>query len=297
MTTSLDLDQVEIRADTDAALVIGRGTAFEWAEDGPTWWNPIEVTTNDEKRSGAHGYTPGIDYRGKHVATLIVTILGESRADIAEKIDAWKAACAIAEGDELVAVRARLLVGETRVRFGRFRIPGAVNAAAAAENFTAIGSAQFEVLDGLTYSDTERSLVTGRVVPGAGIELPAELPWELPESAAGSVNAVNAGTAPGYWRARLTGPLEQPVLDHLESGTRLALTANGGVNLAPGQFLDIDSRRRTVLLNGTADRQSQLAVPPPDRWGGLAVGDNTFRLSADDGAGTLSVFWRDAYHS
>ncbi len=294
--TVLARNQVELRADTPDALVIGPATSYQWVREGPRWWASAQIRDFDEDRAGAHGVTPGRDLRGTHAATIQVQITAATQAELADRIDAWKAATAI-ESDELLAVRARLLDDETRVRFGRFRVGGEIDAKDGPRGHYAIGSAQFVTLDGLTYSDTEQAASTTRVLPGEGVELPAELPIEFPASATGALSIVNAGTAPGFWRARLSAPLSQPVIEHLESGRRLALTANGGVNLTGGQFLDLDSRSRSVLLNGTADRRSQLAVPPPERWAVLARGTNTFRLTATDGDGLLTVFGRHAYHS
>jgi hypothetical protein len=287
--------QAEIRADTSAALLIGDDTDFMWVREGPHWWGAPEIRTTDIPRSGADGSTLGRDLLGKHVTTLQVTILGDDESDVGDKIDAWKAACAhTPEG--LIAVRANLL-GRTRVRYGRFRIPGEADAALARNGYVAIGSAQFEVLDSRTYGDTAHTAVTGRVQEGSGFTPPFTPPFTLGASVGGTVDAFNAGNTTAPWTARLDGPLTYPTVTHLESGQRLslALTANGGIDLAAGQWIDLDSTNRSVLLNGTADRRTQLTID--STWWELAPGSNTFELSADTGTGTLTVSWRDVYVS
>jgi hypothetical protein len=293
MPAALLRNQVEIRAGTDTALVVGPQTAYQWVREGPKWWAGAAVRDFDKPRGGADGYTPGRDLLGKHATTFQVQITGISQADLAEKVDAWKAACALA-ADDLVAVRARLLAGETRVRYGRFRMPGEADAKDGARAHFAVGSAQFVTLDGFTYSDEEHSLATPRVSGGSGFTPPFEVPFTLGASETGSVAADNAGNAPGSWRITLTGPLAQPVITHLESGQRLAFTANGGVDLLAGQTLELDQARRSVLLNGVADRRTQMSE---EDWWPLAAATTTYRLDADSGAGQMTVRWRDAYHS
>ena len=293
--TVLSRNQIELRADTDDALVVGPGTDFQWVREGPKWWAGADVREFDEARGGADGYTPGRDLLGRHATPLQVQIRAVSQADLAAKIDAWKAATAIS-ADDLVAARARLLTDETRVRYGRFRVPGEVGGEDAARARFAVGSAQFVTFDGLTYSDEVHELSTGRVTGGAGFTPPFVPPFTLGAGTAGSLAAANAGNTTGWWEATLTGPLDQPVIEHLESGLRLAFTANGGVDLSAGQTLVLDSRRRSALLNGTADRLTQLSVDR-DWWGLSHLAVTTFRLTAGDGAGQLRVRWRDAYHS
>lgn len=293
--TTLTNGQAELRAGTDAALVIGDGTDFDWTADGPLWWSGTEVRTSDQARSGANGYVVGRDLLGKHTSTIQAYLLGDTEAELGDRIDAWKAACAYAS-DELVTVRL-CAFGRTRRRVGRFRIPGDVSTPHARTDYFAIGSAQFEALDPLTYGDDLQSDSTQRRQDGAGFAVPFDVPFDLPASVGGSFTITNAGNVAAPWTARLDGPLTYPEITHLESGRRLSLafSANGGVDLATGEYLDLDSASRSVLLNGTADRRTQLTID--STWWDLDPGANTFELAADAGAGTLTVSAYDAFYS
>jgi hypothetical protein len=287
--------QCEIRAGTDAALVIGDGTSFSWTQDGPAWWAGTEVRVSDQARTGANGYIAGTDLLGKHTDTIQCLLLGDDASDVGDLIDQWKAACAYSP-DELVAVRLNAL-GRTRIRYGRFRIPGEVDAKAARTGSLGVASAQFEALDPLTYSDDETSDATGRVTSAGGITWAVTWPVSWPAGTSGAITITNGGNAPAPWTARLAGPLTYPEITHVESGRRLALdlSANGGVDLGADDFLDLDSAARSILLNGSADRRSQLTID--SQWWDLDPGDNTFVLAADAGGGTLTVTSRDAFFS
>lgn len=295
MATALTDGQAELRADSDAALVIGDGTNYAWADDGPQWWASPAVRTTDQDRTNTDGVTPGRDLLGSHVTTLQVLLLGDSASDVGDRIDTWKAACARAS-DELVTVRLCAL-GRTRRRYGRFRIVGDVDAHEARTGWMAIGACQFEALDPRTYGDDEHTASTPRVQPGSGFSVPFTPPFSLGAAVGGTINATNDGNTAGPWTARLDGPLTYPEISHLESGRRLSLdlTANGGVTLGTGEWLDFDSQSRSILLNGTTDRRTQLTIDSD--WWSLLPGANTFTLAADDGTGELTVSWRDTYLS
>lgn len=284
-------NQMEIGA---GGLTIGPGTAFQWVDSGPQWFTAAPVRTNDMDRQSANGTVAGFDFLGKHTATLQVSILGDSDSDLADKIDAWKAACTV-RTDTLVQLRSSFL-GRARVRYGRFRRGGDVDASMAAKGHTAIGSAQFETLDALTYGDAVNSSTTARRGPSTGITFPITFPINFGSAlSTGGLTAVNGGNAPAPWVAVLVGPLANMFISHTESGRYLLLTANGGINLAPGEILVLDSRTHGVLMHGTANFGPRLAFE--SHWWDLAPGANTITLAAASGTGTVTVQWRDTWWS
>ena len=73
------------------------------------------------------------------------------------------------------------------------------------------------------------------------------------------------------------------------TGQSLTLTAT----LASGDYIDVDTAARTVLLNGTADRYSYLTTP---QWWGIQPGANEIRYFADvTTASTATVTFRSAW--
>jgi hypothetical protein len=81
--------------------------------------------------------------------------------------------------------------------------------------------------------------------------------------------------------------LSSPRIDQVGSPGRLEWV---GLNLLPGQTLELDSQARTAKLNGTADR-----VPSTRDWFRLPPGDSQVQLTAASGSGSLSIDYRDAW--
>lgn len=292
--TTLRNGQAELRAGSSAALVVGDGTSFNWVAEGPSWWGGPEVLSSNQKRSGADGYVAGRYLLGKHVTTIQVNIFASSESDAGDKIDQWKTACA-STPDDPVTIRFNAL-GRTRRRYGYFIEAGDVNAAFARYgDHWLIGSAQFEVLDSRTFGDDVHTAGTGRAIEGPGVVLPVTLPLTLPAGSTGTVALVNAGNAPTPWTARIDGPLNNFTLNHLEFGQRLAFTANGGLTLDTGEWVDLDSDGNSVLFAGTADRRPQLTLD--SKWWELGVGTNSIRVAADSGAGFVTFTWGDCFLS
>jgi len=283
--------QVEYRG-----LLLGSGTRFHLAGieglDGPAY------RSADIARSRAHGEVRrGLDFLPGRDITLTIEIsdTGDESYQAAQReFDAIMVPLEDAPGEPLVvkfpgreavrvvcAPRAYSRPNDYRYSIGRM----------------AATVAQFHAHDPLVYSNTEHVDDTTRRQEGSGFSPPVTAPFTLGAAVGGSIGIVNAGNIAAPWTARLDGPLAYPEITHLELGRRLslALVANGGVNLATGDWIDIDSAARSVRLNGTADRRTQLTVD--SEWWDLDPGSNPFQLDADSGDGTLTVTWHDGYLS
>jgi LysM repeat protein len=109
----------------------------------------------------------------------------------------------------------------------------------------------------------------------------------------GRVTAVNDGASPAFPVLRLDGPVANPSIEQVTTGSTLTLDAS----LQVGEFLLIDTRSRAVLLMGTSPRRSW--VRGGSVWPLLQPGSNelAYRGSALPGApgqsSLLTVTWRD----
>lgn len=129
---------------------------------------------------------------------------------------------------------------------------------------------------------------TAVVVAQGGLALPWVFPVAIPDpgSASGAVNIVNGGTAPTPPLVEMWGPALNPglVSDTVNEGLRLALS------LAAGQFVQVDFRNRTLLLNGNEDVSGQIDRDRSTWWdqdtvdnpAGLIVGAQSLRYVADN---------------
>jgi hypothetical protein len=84
-----------------------------------------------------------------------------------------------------------------------------------------------------------------------GVSLPTDLPTALPVRTSGGSKVVeNIGDMGSPWTARIVGPAPSPTITAVDLGATFTVD----IDLQPGDTLDVDSRHRTVLLNGTASR-------------------------------------------
>jgi len=117
-----------------------------------------------------------------------------------------------------------------------------------------------------------------------------------PSAAIGSGTVNNAGNTDAYPLIRIYGPATEPALDNDTQGKSLAFV---GLTLAAGEFLEIDTRTKTILLNGDPanSRYDKLSYPASEWWS-LSPGDNLIRFhpTTYTAATTVAeISWRDAY--
>lgn len=112
----------------------------------------------------------------------------------------------------------------------------------------------------------------------------------------GSASLVNAGNSDAYPVIRIYGPVTEPVLDNNTQGKSLAFV---GLTLVAGEYLEVDTRAKTILLNGdsASSRYDKLSFPA-SQWWTLSPGTNLVRFhpaTFTDGVTVAVVTWRDAY--
>jgi len=87
---------------------------------------------------------------------------------------------------------------------------------------------------------------------------------------------------------RVNGPVTNPYLENITTGEFLYITYTLGV----GEWLDIDFKDKTVLLNGESSRY----YTKSGTWWMLQPGDNNVRLGGTTtGSPSATVSWRDAW--
>ena len=117
-------------------------------------------------------------------------------------------------------------------------------------------------------------------------------PYTLPSTinatvVSGSVDVVNAGTAPAPVTVRFDGPVSGPTV-RLPDGQWVSFD----LDVLPGQSLVVDLDARTVLLNGVSRRGAMRG-----RWLVLGPGNNTltFDAASYDEAARMTVSWSDSW--
>lgn len=137
---------------------------------------------------------------------------------------------------------------------------------------------------------------SGATPPG-GRTYPLTYPRSYPAATpVGTATVHNDGTAPAYPLLRLYGPCTDPVIDNLTQGYSLVFTS---LTVAASDFVEVDTRARTIYLNGdpTASLYNKLSYPT-SHWWTLSPGDNTIKYhpaTFTDATTVAEVNWRDAF--
>jgi hypothetical protein len=125
---------------------------------------------------------------------------------------------------------------------------------------------------------------------------PLEPPLEFPEFIGGGPTPVaNVGSAPAHWVARIFGPCSSPILTNLNSGQVVSLP---GLAITSGNYIEVNSRERTVLLNGDSGASRYRFLDfAGSSWWTLAPGASFVTFAADSSAppAMADLTWHDTY--
>lgn len=276
-----------------SGLTMGAGTAYSISSIAGLLDLP-EVRSADRVRLRRHGALAGDDFAGVREIEIELVLVGDGLDDtsFAAALDALLAATRIGRaelpltfripgvaggGDRLVYARPRkreLLLDPERMAA---RVPEIV--------------LQLVATDPRLYDATEGTGLSTLPTAGGGLEFPLDFDLTFGAvSTGGTITAVNVGTFPTSPTFRIDGPITNPRIENVTAGKTLALN----ITLLTGEWLDIDTEARTILLGGTASRYSSLAVG--SEWWDLEPGTSevTFRATTPTAA-TLSMTWRSAW--
>lgn len=268
-------------AATLRGFTIGPGGAASLLT-GSNLWDAPQLRTNDSDMPSSHGSLAGADRLGARLVTVAAQIVEATKAAALARWLELAAAWAPSDVDLELAYTDDsgdyLLVG--RPRQAR---PFMANLAAGIIE----AECRFAATNPFILSAAEHTADTSAPTPAVGRTYPRLYSWHYgPPGTGGSMSATNAGTAPAGWRASIVGPCSEPRLVGPD-GT----VAYGG-SLAAGETLELDSRARSVLLQGTASR---FALLTDFRWWTLPPGTSEVQFSTADNGGHVFLSWRDTW--
>jgi hypothetical protein len=113
---------------------------------------------------------------------------------------------------------------------------------------------------------------------------------------AGTSSMFNAGTADAYPVLRVYGPCQDPTIENLTQGKALVF---GGLAIDAGEFVEIDTRAKTVRFLGLAtDSRYGTVVFAESSWWTLSPGPNAVRFTPAEfsAAAEVVIEWRDAWY-
>jgi Phage tail protein len=99
----------------------------------------------------------------------------------------------------------------------------------------------------------------------------------------GGLEVFNAGNHDAYPVITIFGPVDSPVVSESSSGRHIGFD----IELALGEFLVVDTRRKRVMLNGVVSRRS--TVTPGSRFPYVKPGSSSFFFSGNSSEATPSA--------
>lgn len=242
---------------------------------------PIRV--NVANRPGQHGAIIHADKLTERPITIEGFLAGLSESDWSTERDALNGAMAPRGSDGALTVGDRIL----------YCRPVGLDWGGYQNYIHNEYQAQFKAADPILYGATLKS--TNIYLPTAtgGFAFPLGFPLAFGTVSVGGLYlAANAGNIAVYPSlVRIYGPVDNPQLKNNTTGDYLKLT----LSVASGDYLELNFRDRTIMLNGTASRYSYL--DSASTWFQLEPGDNEIRYTANTyQAGSYCQFqFRDGY--
>lgn len=208
-------------------------------------------------------------FYGKRRFSLQGYVIGTSPSDLIAKLDAFRAALDILNGEQpiiftllngrIVQINAVLLQLDAPYK------PGVINAV----EFNAAFEASFPYLVSQTLTTQSISLASG----GGGTVPPPTMPMGLAADSGGKIFVANNGNAPFYPTARITGPITNPSLRNVSLQKDILFT----LTLGSGEYIDIDFQQQSIIDNTGRNRYDSKS----GTWWYLAPGTTEVRFAAD----------------
>lgn len=249
------------------------------------------VTTSDRERLRRHGLLPGDDFLVGRSILLEIEVHATSTTTF---------------NDAMQNLLTALIPGNEEQPFV-FQVPGLASGLKAQINcrprkrdipldrsyYSSMGRAmiEFYATDPRIYLNLVQYDVTDMAVTGGGWNFNTTFDLDFGIAAMGGIIAAeNMGTFSTPLVFRIDGPCVDPVIENSTTGHTLALS----YTLNAGEYLLIDTETRSVMLNGTASRYSDLTST--STWWDLPPGISNivFRAATTDVA-QLTITWRSAW--
>lgn len=251
-----------------------------------------EVRSADRPLLRRHGLHPSTDFMSGREVTLTFDIKANSEAEFNELItDLQRAFRVTSQPEEPMVLMIPGIASGLKARIyarTRYRsIP--IGLEWLYKN--PLATIRLACTDPRVYSDAEQSGTTGLSTISGGLTFPIIPPITFGAPTSGNIIlAENVGTTETPWVARIDGPVINPSIENVTSGTSLEID----ISLGTGDFLILDSAHRTIMLNGTASRYNLLTTDSV--WADLEPGTNEIKFrSGSYSAGTLTLYWRSAW--
>lgn len=262
--------------------------------DQITGWDDLPgVDSGNTARSNSHGAWVGKKLANQRIITWSGRFSPPDPNTWADELRALRTAFSLPiDTEELPLVIQS--IGEKKLVFGSV-VQRSIPMDRAYGYFGANVSIQFECSDPRRYSLGENSWTLELPpVVSVGLTYPLSYPLYYGEEVTSSSGTLfNDGDIVTPLTMTFYGPVTNPSLLNLTHGTKMEFE----INLAADEYLEVDTRTGTVLLNGIADRlYTRTSTSSPLMSFGLLPGDNEMQITASswNSPASVGISWRDA---
>jgi hypothetical protein len=274
-------------------LLIGGDTAFAIAQIDGLLELP-DIDTGDVTYASRHGVAAGNDWMRGRTIRLTLEVYGSTPEELSTRMNELTTAFAPAIGETPLAFMIPGIAGgvkvQTEARVRRrsspinrewyYNIPIVTIELYATSPYLEAGGSE-----GLTTATLSLPVVSG------GVEFDAEFDLGFGTvGTSGTVAVTNSGASDMYPTIDITGPVTNPVVTNLTTGEWWGYTGT----VSSGDTLTVDTKARTVLMNGSANRYYLMTAG--SEFFSLDPGSSTLRYNADAyTASTATITARSAW--
>lgn len=262
-------------------------------------WSPGPVREVSEEAPDADGEIDTSQFHGAGSLTIGVRLLPDPVSSFDERLQLLKA---FAHGRLRPTLTIDTEAGDA-VRFATLTRGMVTSPVGRPTHRDAV--LQFRVPTGVLES---AELHSETITPGAGATAGIEFDGiefdgvEFPlVDPPGTTVLVNAGDRDAYPVVRLFGPFGDEGVGSDKTKVLNVTSARSlvfvGMEIAAGDYVEVDFRRKTIRLNGDGVSKYEYLSFPDSSWWTLTPGSNevAFRPDTFSGNAQMQVFWRDAF--
>jgi len=250
-----------------------------------------QISTGDRSRLLRHGLHAGDDFLQGRSFQMAIEVYGSDSTDLADNVQDLYTALRPGQPEAALVMQVPGLCDSNK--FLVWCRPRRRSAPVNREWFYNLPVMQVEwfATDPRLYALTESSTAISLPTSSGGLTFSVTPPITFGSvSTGGEGDLSNAGTFQTGPVVNITGPVTNPKLTNVTTGE--VWEYNGTV--ASGDYLLVDMEDRTVLLNGTASRYSNLTAASV--FWDLEPGTNTIQYRASAYTASTATFtWRSAW--
>lgn len=231
--------------------------------------NPPPIRADEKARPLQHGGTVYAQYFSPRPLSIQGAVYGSSESDLQDRLDSLNKYFQPAASEATLTINNRII-------FCRPVSAPVYEFSAGQLNWVKY-QIQLKASDPIIYSSNLKSSSINLPTATGGFSFLLSFPLAFGTvSTGGLYTANNAGNIAVYPSlVKIYGPVDNPQLKNVTTGELIKLN----ISVVSGNYLELDFKNKTIMLNGTASRYSYL--DSSSKWFQMKPGDNEIRYTAN----------------